>query len=320
MTTMPTDRMDAEQSTLLGATLKKVLSGPISDVEALLTELGWDEVVAEDAATATTLLFTEHGRALAGTSLLDRVVLDVLRPDLSGPADAVCYPALGAGGRPVSGPAVHGIVLAAPLPGSRVVVPVHTAGGTRVVVVDAEQLEVAPLRTLDDSLSWCSASLDAVPVPDPAPSWDAAVAAGQRALAAELVGVASEVLRLAVEHTSTRHQFGAPIAAFQAVRHRLADAHVAATGARALLEAAFTDGTPTSAATAKAMAGRAHETASANALQVCGAMGSSLEHPLHRFVNRGMLLDMLLGSTRELQQQLGEMVRSTGRTPRLVEV
>jgi alkylation response protein AidB-like acyl-CoA dehydrogenase len=153
-----------------------------------------------------------------------------------------------------------------------------------------------------------------------AASWDDGLAAAHRALAAELIGTAGEVLRLAVEHTSSRTQFGAPIAAFQAVRHRLADAHVAITAARSLLEAAFAAGSAPLARAAKAQAGRAHELASGHALQVCGAMGSSLEHPLHRFVSRGVVLDALLGGWAEQVTSLGREVLATGTTPLLIDV
>jgi alkylation response protein AidB-like acyl-CoA dehydrogenase len=141
-----------------------------------------------------------------------------------------------------------------------------------------------------------------------------------RALAAELIGTAGEVLRLAVEHTSTRSQFGAPIAAFQAVRHRLADAHVAIAAAQALLDAAFVAGDDATARAAKAQAGRAHEQASAHALQVCGAIGSSLEHPLHTFVSRGVVLDALLGGWAQQVDALGHGVLTTGTTPLLIDV
>ena len=70
------------------------------------------------------------------------------------------------------------------------------------------------------------------------------MAAAHRALAAEIIGVAERALELAVEHTSTRRQFNAPIAAFQAVRHRLADAYVAIAAARALLAASFARPSP----------------------------------------------------------------------------
>lgn len=302
--------MDPEQSSLLAATLRDVLSRP-DDVDVQLAELGWDDVVAEDPAAATTLLFTEQGRALAATALLDRVVLDALGVT----ADAVCYPLPADGTTPSStAAAVRGLVLRAPRAGATVAVPL--ADGTVGLV---EGLAAVPLRTFDPTLPWCEVSGPAPRAGVPG-DWPGAVAAAHRALAAELVGTAGEVLRLAVQHTSTRTQFGAPIAAFQAVRHRLADGHVALTAAQALVEASFADGTPLSAAAAKAQAGRAHELASAHALQVCGAMGSSLEHPLHRFVARGTVLDALLGGWDHHVHELGRMVVSTGTTPVLIEV
>ena len=100
--------------------------------------------------------------------------------------------------------------------------------------------------------------------------------------------------------------------------------------ARALLAASFGDGSQplaiaaVAAAAAKARAGRAHQTVSASAVQVCGAMGATLEHPLHRYVNAGAVLDGLLGSSAELTAELGAMIRATvtsgGEIPLLVEV
>jgi alkylation response protein AidB-like acyl-CoA dehydrogenase len=309
--------MDQDQSALLVATLRDVLSGPAGDVDDKLADLGWAEVVAADSATATTLLFTEQGRALAATALLDGIVLDALEVA----ADAVCYPTVATGATPsATAQGVSGVLLRRPLPGTTVAVPVAGAGGTLVALVPAESLEVTLMRTFDPSLTWYAATGPAPAALRPAPKWPAAVAAAHRALSAELIGTAGEVLRLAVEHTSSRTQFGAPIAAFQAVRHRLADAHVAIAAAQALLDAAFVDGTPTSAAAAKAQAGRAHEQTSTHALQVCGAMGSSLEHPLHRFVSRGTVLDALLGGWAEQVGELGRMVLRTGATPLLIDV
>jgi hypothetical protein len=43
-----------------------------------LAELGWDAVMADDRAGATTLLFVEHGRALATSRALDDVMLNEL--------------------------------------------------------------------------------------------------------------------------------------------------------------------------------------------------------------------------------------------------
>lgn len=303
--------MDAEQTALLSATLRDVLSGPGDAVDAQLVELGWEDVVAADPSAATQLLFTEQGRALAVTALLDRVVLDALGVS----ADAVAYPRTG--DAPTSGAeGVTGLLLRPPVPGSTVAVPL--AAG-QVALVPAESLSAQPMRTFDPSLTWHEVT-GSVPSATVSGDWPAAVAAAHRALAAELVGVAGEVLRLAVEHTSTRTQFGAPIAAFQAVRHRLAEAHVAVAAAQALLEGAVAEGSADSARAAKAQAGRAHEQASAHALQVCGAMGSSHEHPLHTFVSRGAVLDALLGGWTAQVRTLGRQVLTSGATPLLIEV
>lgn len=313
-------RMDAEQHDLLSRTLREVLSGPAAEVDTLLEQLGWDEVVAEDPATATTLLFTEHGRTLAAGPLLDRVVLTALGAEHANGADAICYPDLRPDSAIGDGPTVSGVLLGRPAAAARVLVPLRGTDGPAVVVLAAGDLEVRPVRTFDPSLDWFAVSGSSTSPATPAPTWPDALAAGRRAIAAELIGLAEEVLRLAVEHTSARHQFGAPIAAFQAVRHRLAEGYVAIAAARSLLAAAFDDGSPMAAVAAKAQAGRAHEQVSAHALQVCGAMGSSLEHPLHRFVSRGTVLDALLGGWSGLVRELGHGVHSTGLTPHLVEV
>jgi alkylation response protein AidB-like acyl-CoA dehydrogenase len=303
--------VDPDQTTLLSRTLAEVLSAPTLDVHHQLVELGWDEVVAGDPAAATMLLFLEHGRALAITDLLDREVLAVLGVA----ADAVCYPARGDAPRS-DGQQTVGLLLRPPAKGTTVAVPL-TDG--RVGLAPAASLTTTPLRTFDPSVTWHEVTGPPVTSPVQAP-WDDALAAAHRALAAELIGTAGEVLRLAVEHTSTRTQFGAPIAAFQAVRHRLADAHVAIAAAQSLLEAAFVAGSGAAARAAKAQAGRAHELAAGHALQVCGAMGSSLEHPLHTFVSRGVVLDALLGGWAEQVSSLGREVLASGTTPLLIDV
>jgi hypothetical protein len=53
-------------------------------------------------------------------------------------------------------------------------------------------------------------------------------------------------------------------------------------------------------------------------------MGATLEHPLHQYVNRGAVLDGLLGSSGELTAELGSVLRATvaagGELPLLVKV
>jgi hypothetical protein len=327
--------MDTEEINLLAGSLREVFAGAAADVPRRLRELGWDDVAAADPAAATTLLFTEKGRALSAAALLDDAVLPLLGAELpaslAGRAGLICYPYPGSGTRPSSTP-LHttGILLRRPEPDERLLIPVADADGVTLAVAAAREFTVTPLPSLDPEAGW-----HAVAGPTPGArydgsAWAAAVAAAHRALAAEIIGVAERALGLAVEHTSTRRQFNAPIAAFQAVRHRLADAYVAIAAARALLAASFVDGSQApavaavAAAAAKARAGRAHQTVCASAVQVCGAMGATLEHPLHRYVNAGAVLDGLLGSSVELTVELGAMIRATvtsgGEIPLLVEV
>jgi hypothetical protein len=327
--------VDTEEIDLLIGSLRSVFAGTDADVATRLRDLGWEEVAAADPAAATTLLFTEKGRALSAAALLDDAVLPLLRAGLPVTlhvgADLVCYPYPGVGG-PAAGPSstplgVTGILLRRPGPDEGLVIPVADADGVSLAVAPASAFTVTSLSSLDHEAGWYAVSGPTPPARYDGGAWAAAVAAAHRALAAEIIGTAERALELAVEHTSTRRQFNAPIAAFQAVRHRLADAHVAIAAARALLAASFGDVSGSgavAAVAAKARAGRAHQTVSAAAVQVCGAMGATLEHPLHRYVNRGAVLDGLLGSSAELTAELGAMVRATvtagGEIPLLVEV
>lgn len=57
---------------------------------------------------------------------------------------------------------------------------------------------------------------------------------GVTSLAAELVGLGEQLVSLSIAHARDRAQFGRPIGAFQAVKHRLVDAHLAIELARSL--------------------------------------------------------------------------------------
>ncbi|KAA9156239.1 acyl-CoA dehydrogenase [Amycolatopsis acidicola] len=154
--------------------------------------------------------------------------------------------------------------------------------------------------------------LAAVPEGSPVP-----LAAGRRAVGWWLLGSGRAMLALARAHALDRTQFGKPIAAFQAVRHRLAETLVALEGAEACLVAATDD---LGSLLAKAAAGDAALTAARHCQQVLGGIGFTAEHALHRHVRRALLLDGLLGSSRELTREAGEVVRRSGSAPRVVEL
>src|SRR4029453_8176944 len=95
-----------------------------------------------------------------------------------------------------------------------------------------------------------------------------------------------------VSSAPRRHQFGQPIGGFQAVKHHLADAHLAVEFAAPAVDRAgwsLATAQPTAArdvSMAKAMAGDAAERAARTALQVHGAIGYTFESDLHLWMKR----------------------------------
>ena len=147
------------------------------------------------------------------------------------------------------------------------------------------------------------------------------VAAGRHALGWWLVGASRTMLSLARRHAVDRVQFGRPVASFQAIRHRLAETLVAVEGAEAtLLAAAAAEPDELSFLLAKAAAGQAALTAARHCQQVLGGIGFTAEHQLHRHIKRALLLDGLLGSSRELTREAGAVLRAKGFVPRLTQL
>ncbi|MCF6389449.1 acyl-CoA dehydrogenase [Mycobacterium sp. MBM] len=135
-----------------------------------------------------------------------------------------------------------------------------------------------------------------------------------------LVGAAKAMLALARQHALDRVQFGKPIAGFQAVRHRLAETLVAIEGAEATLTLPDSESPDLTSLLAKAAAGKAALTAARNCQQVLGGIGFTAEHDLHHHVKRALVLDGLLGSSRELTRKAGAGLRARGSAPRLAQL
>jgi hypothetical protein len=115
------------------------------------------------------------------------------------------------------------------------------------------------------------------------------------ALAAEAAGLLGAALESVTSHTSERNQFGRPLATFQALRHRLAEAQVRTNGVYwlAMKAAATLDAGDAALATL-----HAQESARACVYdfhQFLGAMGMTLEHPLHLWTYRLKALSSELG-------------------------
>jgi alkylation response protein AidB-like acyl-CoA dehydrogenase len=128
------------------------------------------------------------------------------------------------------------------------------------------------------------------------------------------------MLALAREHALGREQFGRPIAQFQAVRHRLAEAYVALEAADAAVVSAWDVPVPMTAMLAKSLAGRSARVATTHCQQVLAGIGFTTDHPLHRYVKRVAVLDGLLGSSFTLPRELGSTLLASRQVPRLLDL
>lgn len=181
------------------------------------------------------------------------------------------------------------------LPVARTVIAVRGASVEAAVLGDADEavqgldsLFAYPLGRLRDpsALRWQAIDgADACALRD---AWRVGVAA-------EIVGCLDAGLKAVVEYVKQRHQFGRPLGAFQAIQHRLAECATAIESARWLtLKAADTED-PLDAAVCIGFAQQAVARVSYDLHQFMGAMGLTLEHPLHRWTYRARLLRSDLG-------------------------
>ena len=134
----------------------------------------------------------------------------------------------------------------------------------------------------------------------------AAVARAAILRAADAVGAASAALDAAVEHVTTREQFGAPLGALQAVQHRCADmlSDVTIANDAVLDSAARVDGGAAGmelqlgAAFAQATAIERCRRVTAAAHQLAGGQGILADAPYHRWYRRAKVAEAEFGSVR----------------------
>lgn len=113
---------------------------------------------------------------------------------------------------------------------------------------------------------------------------------------AEAVGLMQQMLADTADYLGQRRQFGAPIASFQALRHRLADMQLAAMQAQALTEAAAVSGEPSDLLAACIAVRDAAKQVGEGAVQLHGAMGLTEELRLGARFKRLLVIAAGLGS------------------------
>ena len=135
----------------------------------------------------------------------------------------------------------------------------------------------------------------------------------QAGLCAIAIGVCEEALRLTAEYTKTREQFDRPIATFQAVGQRAADAYIDTEAIRLTAwQAAWriAEGLPAAAevAIAKYWAAEGGQRVVHAAAHLHGGMGVDRDYPLHRYFLWAKHLELTLGGATPNLLKLGAML------------
>jgi alkylation response protein AidB-like acyl-CoA dehydrogenase len=203
------------------------------------------------------------------------------------------------------------------------VVPARRTDGTlalHLVETDARGVSVTPLVGMDLGTRWANVTLDgatATPLGRPGEALatsDAILRRGAIGAAAEMLGAARRCLEMSVEYAKVREQFGQPIGAFQAIRHKCADmlvevenSHAAVYYAAWALDAGAEDAA-LAASVAKAYVGDASRTVCGEAIQAHGGIGFTWEYDLHLYFKRAKALETMYGDADHHRQLIAQLV------------
>jgi alkylation response protein AidB-like acyl-CoA dehydrogenase len=204
---------------------------------------------------------------------------------------------------------------------ARFVVPVADGESVSLWLVDAADGGVGlhPRSLLDRSRDAADVTLDDVPARRLGA--DATAAIGEIATraavltSADALGASERMLQLAVDYSKQRQQFGQPIGAFQAVKHRLADMEKSwELGYAALRDAARAGGEDpgrfgVAASVARVLLSDAYAEASVDAVHLHGGIGFTWEHDAHLYYKNGLSNKVLFGAPGE---QLDRLAASLG--------
>jgi alkylation response protein AidB-like acyl-CoA dehydrogenase len=141
------------------------------------------------------------------------------------------------------------------------------------------------------------------------------------ATAAEMLGGATRAHQMASDYAKERHQFGAPIGSFQAIKHLLADQAVALEGARSAVQAALwaldhgdedASGAVTAASIAKVAMSETALRIGVENIQVHGGMGFTAEVDAHLYLKRAQMDEMAHGGAEEHAEFLAQRLEDLG--------
>ncbi|CAA0104093.1 Acyl-CoA dehydrogenase FadE34 [Mycolicibacterium vanbaalenii] len=210
---------------------------------------------------------------------------------------------------------------------SVLVLPVAIESGEEWVVLDADQLEIEPVASVDPLRPIAHVRANAVELSDDRVlsnlSRTLARALMSTLLSAECVGVARWATDEASEYAKIREQFGRPIGQFQAIKHKcagmIAETERATSAvwdaARAIDE--YIGGNAEAsyefaAAVAATLAPVAAQHCAQDCIQVHGGIGFTWEHDANVYYRRAIVLAASFGRHADYPQQVVDTATSTG--------
>ncbi|MGV0781619.1 acyl-CoA dehydrogenase [Mycolicibacterium sp. XJ775] len=214
---------------------------------------------------------------------------------------------------------------------SILVLPVAIESGVQWVVLDAAQLEIEPVRSVDPLRPLAHVRANAVEVEADRVLTSLSTAHARALittlLSAEAIGVARWATDTATAYAKIREQFGRPIGQFQAIKHKcagmIADTERATAAvwdaARALDDAQEDPSAEThyefAAAVAATLAPAAAQHTAQDCIQVHGGIGFTWEHDTNVYYRRALVLAACFGRASDYPQLVVDTATATGMRP-----
>jgi alkylation response protein AidB-like acyl-CoA dehydrogenase len=203
-----------------------------------------------------------------------------------------------------------------------IIVPARTSAreeGISLFLVDSRSqgLSTSPMTGIDLTNRASEVKFDNVVLPaenrlgEPDAAWPiikgvlqtAAVAAS-----AEMLGCSRKAMEMSVEYAKMREQFGQPIGAFQAIKHKCAEMFLEVENSHSAVyysawaQDAGSDDADLAASAAKAYVGEAARKVCGEAIQVHGGIGFTWEIDLHLYFKRAKHYELMYGDASHHQE------------------
>jgi alkylation response protein AidB-like acyl-CoA dehydrogenase len=190
---------------------------------------------------------------------------------------------------------------------------------------DAPGITITPLPTVDETRKLCEVRLDNVVLRDDALLGDKhagwaplsrVMARATVALAAEMCGVAQQVLDMTVAYAKIRIAFGKPIGSYQGVKHQAADMLVALENAKSMTYyAAWTVDqrlaeAPLAVSMAKAAASDMVRKVAGTGIQLHGGIGMTWEHDLQLYFKRAKASEVAFGDATWHRERVAQLMNA----------